>query len=390
MNETTGTIRVRRFVPALATQALLSLLMFFGCTSAPQESQTAEQILSRMTTEEKVAQLFVISPDQLDPRGFSGTGATFAEFPHTTLTEELARTLKKYPVGGFCLFAKNIESKKQLKTLNRQLRKSCRIPPILAVDEEGGRVARLARTESLGLENVGSMESIGATEDENAAQKAGAYIGSYLAEYGFTLDFAPVADVNTNPENVVIGDRAFGSDSALVARMAGAFLSGLHSAGVGGCLKHFPGHGDTKSDTHADYVAVEKSWEELDSCELIPFKENLARADAVMVAHVTLLNATSDGLPASLSKELISGRLREELGYEGIVLTDALNMGAIQKNFGSGEAAVLAFEAGNDILLMPQYLDEAYKEVLAAVISGRISAERLDESVLRILRFKGF
>ena len=364
-------------------------LFFASCSSSSIdfEAKTAESLLAGMTTEEKVAQLFVLRLEQLElntlPEDRKGKS-------YLKLTSEFKSVLKKYPVGGFCLFANNIKGKKQLKKLNKDLRMACEIPPIIAVDEEGGRVARLARTESLGIENVGFMADIGASGDAQNALKAGAYIGKYLSEYGFTVDFAPVVDVNTNPENIVIGQRAFGSEPELVSEMAGAFLAGLHSAGIRGCIKHFPGHGDTKGDTHADYVAVEKSWEELKACELIPFKANFEQADMVMIAHVTLTKAASDGLPASLSKELITDKLRGELGYKGIVLTDALDMGAIEKNYGSANAAVLAFEAGNDILLIPYDFVPAYEGMLEAVKSGKISEERLDESVLRILNLKGF
>ena len=305
------------------------------------------------------------------------------------MTSEMKENLKKYPVGGFLLFQKNIESESQLKKFNENLKKACAISPIIAVDEEGGRVARLARTESLGIKNVGAMEEIGKTGDTQKAQEAGAYIGSYLDEYGFTFDFAPVADVNSNPQNTVIGDRAFGSEPNEVAKMVGAFLDGLHSSKIKGCIKHFPGHGDTKDDPHKSFVSVEKTWDELNECELIPFKENFSKADSVMIAHISLTNVTSDGLPASLSKELID-KLRGELGYDGVVLTDALNMGAIKTYYDSAYAAILAFEAGNDILLMPQDFEKAYDGVLSAVKNGRISEKRLNESVMRILKLKGF
>lgn len=146
---------------------------------------------------------------------------------------------------------------------------------------------RLANNENFFLPKFKNMEAVGNTSDTENARGVGQIIGSYLAAFGFTLDFAPVVDVNTNPENIVIGARSFGSDPKQVADMAGAFLSGLHSTGVKGCIKHFPGHGDTKGDTHADYVAVTKSWEELKTCEIIPFKQNLSSTDCVMIAHVT-------------------------------------------------------------------------------------------------------
>ena len=365
-------------------------LLAIGCASTTKRGNTAiaPEILSAMTTEEKVAQLFIITPDQLDLSLPSEEALNPRAAGHTSLTAEMKKTLRSYHVGGFIIFAKNIKNQEQLKKLTADLSKTCSFSPIISVDEEGGRVARLARTQELGIENVGAMGEIGSAGNTQKAQEAGAYIGGYLRQYGFTMDFAPVADVNTNPENIVIGDRSFGSEPQLVSDMDGAFLAGLHKMGIKGCLKHFPGHGDTKGDTHADYVAVTKTWEEILDCELVPFKNNFPAADSVMVAHVTFTDV-DDEYPASLSKKLIGEKLRGELGYDGIVLTDALNMGAIEKNYGSAEASILAFEAGNDILLMPKDFEAAYNAVLEAVQTGRISTERLNQSVLRILKFKG-
>ena len=334
-----------------------------------------KKILSIMTTEEKVAQLFVVMPEQL------------AQNSITTATKRLSIAARQYPVGGFALFSRHIENPEQLRAFTRGLQKISELPPIIAVDEEGGLISRLANSRNFSLPKFSPAETIGATKNTANARNEGRTIGKYLQDFGFNMDFAPVADVNTNPENVVIGSRAFGSDPALVSKMVGAFLQGLHKTKTKGCIKHFPGHGDTNGDTHSDYVALTKTWDEIKKCELIPFVQNFALADSVMVAHVTVPDV--DPLyPASLSKLLISGKLREELGYKGIILTDALNMGAIEKNYGSGEACVLAFEAGNDILLMPKNFYAAYDAVLEAVSSGRISTQRLDESVLRILEFK--
>ena len=347
-----------------------------------KEESPVKKILAQLSLEEKIAQLFVIAPDQ-----FYGSGPKDGQ---TELTPSLKEYIARYPVGGFIFFAQNIKSPEQVKRFVRELKETCLLSPIIAIDEEGGRVARLARNKAFKLPTFKSMGAIGASGDVEKAREAGKTIGGYLADYGFTLDFAPDTDVNTNPKNIVIGDRAFGSDPELVAAMAEAFLDGLHSAGVKGCIKHFPGHGDTTGDTHDDYVAVTKTWEELKKCELIPFIRNFAESDCVMLAHLSIPNITEDGYPASLSKELITGRLRRELGYGGIILTDALNMGAIEKNYADGEASVLAFEAGNDILLMPNDFFAAYEAMLKAVRTGRIAESRVDESLERILSLKGF
>lgn len=362
----------------LILASILSSCVLTPKDTSPQiELNDAESILSSMSTEQKVAQLFIITPEQL-------TKSCVKSVPR-----RYYKDFEKCPVGGFILFYKNIKNPKQLKKLTSRLKNVSVVPPILAVDEEGGRVARLARSKHFSLPKYNSMQAVGETGLSQNAFSAGQTIGGYLYDYGFDLDFAPVCDVNTNPENIVIGDRAFGSDPVLVSEMSGAFLNGLHSIGIKGCLKHFPGHGDTKGDTHLDYVSVIKDWEELKTCELIPFVDNLKQADCVMVAHVTCL-AIDDEVPASLSYELITAKLRQKLDYQGVIVTDGLNMGAIEKNYGSGEACVLAFEAGNDILLMPNDFNAAYKAVLSAVQSNRISIARLDESVRRILKLKGF
>ena len=385
----------RHFFSSLTVSLIFIAAIFFsGCASnsvepdqiPPSHEHNIEltdsrHILSQMTTEEKVAQLFIITPEQLVSGSIQGA--------HLESSPALKASAAKYPVAGFILFARNIKTPNQTRAFTKALSSLTPVPPILAIDEEGGRVARLANNENFFLPKFKNMEAIGKTGNLENARGAGQIIGSYLAAFGFTLDFAPVVDVNTNPENIVIGARSFGSDPKQVADMAGAFLSGLHSTGVKGCIKHFPGHGDTKGDTHADYVAVTKSWEELKTCEIIPFKQNLSTTDCVMIAHVTC-TAIDTEYPASLSKTLITDKLRKELGYKGVILSDALDMGAIEKNYGSGEACVLAFEAGNDILLMPKDFYAGYDAVLQAVQSGRINEERLNESVLRILQLKGY
>lgn len=375
--------------------AAFCIFLLFSCQSLKIEKEVTEtgsiqEILHSMTLEEKVGQLFLIQPDQLDLNISLEETFNRNKKPHYVLNSQMQETLTKYPVGGIIFFAKNIKNPRQLKKYVKELNSSSKIPLVFSVDEEGGRVVRLARNKRFGLKNVGPMLDVGNTGETENAKVTGEYIASYLSEYGITLDFAPVADVNTNPQNIVIGDRAFGSDPVLVSKMVGAFLEGLHNKGLKGCLKHFPGHGDTKDDTHADYVIVKKDWKELDKCELIPFKENLEKADSIMLAHVTLSALGKSSLPSSLSKEVVTQKLRNEMGYEGIILTDALSMGAIVKNYGSGEAAILAFEAGNDFLLMPYDFVEAHKALLEAVESGRISEKRVDESLVRILKLKGY
>ena len=407
-------------IPAL----VLSLVLLTGCASgaAPAETEApasptpeitaasltptptaeptaepaskVETLLSSMSLEEKVGQLFIIRPESLSTELTPQQAHDTTEYGVTEWTEDMALQLEKYPAGGVAIFGKNISSPEQLKNFVAAMQQASSLPLFMGVDEEGGSVSRLANSpafrteEGYVLPQFKSMAEIGASGDTGAARTVGFTIGCYLAEYGFNLDFAPVADTNTNPDNVVIGDRAFSSDPELVSQMVAAELDGLHSAEVLGCIKHFPGHGDTVGDTHDGYVSIQKTWDELLSAELIPFINNLDNTDMVMVAHISLPNVTGDGLPASLSGELISGKLRGELGYDGVVITDSLAMGAIAQEYTSADCAVMALDAGVDILLMPEDYAAAFEGVVQAVEEGRLSMERIDESVARVLELK--
>ena len=344
-------------------------------------------ICEAMTLREKVGQLFLIRPDQLDTRisldqvhndKVSAKGIQ-------SVNQTMLETMKEYPAGGFAIFRKNIANPKQLKALTKSLKNMCEVMPFMAIDEEGGQIARIANHKAFHVKKYKTAKAIA---DSGQVRKTAEYIASYLKDYGFNMDFAPVADINTNPENIVIGDRAFGSDPEEVSRLVGEYLDGLHAQGIAGSIKHFPGHGDTKGDTHKGFVAVTKTWPELLKAEIIPFRDNLSKADTVMIAHITMQNVTKDNLPATLSREIITGKLREELGYTGVVIADAMMMGAIKDNYTSAESAVLAVEAGCDILLMPYDYREAFDGVVEAVESGRISEARIDESVNRIMNLK--
>ena len=354
-----------------------------------QDDYCTKQLKS-MTLREKVGQMFIIRPDQLVTSIAPASTHTSKGSKVKTFTQEMLGTLKDYPAGGFIFFDKNIESKDQIMKFTAQAREVSGYLPFIAIDEEGGKVTRLAGSTDKGIrvKTYRSMESIGKTGDPANAFEAGQTIGKYLEEYGFNLDFAPVADINTNPRNVIIGDRAFGSDPQLAASMVCAFIDGLHESSVLSSVKHFPGHGDTTADTHYGRVVVKKTWAQLLEAELIPFQAAFDTTDFVMIAHINLPNATSDGLPASISKELITDKLRGELGYKGLVITDSMAMEAITDQFTQEESAVLAVEAGVDVLLMPFDYTTSFDAIVAAVKSGRIPESRIDESVLRILQAK--
>lgn len=345
--------------------------------------RTTKDVLGKMSLREKVGQLFIVRPEALAENSNAETA------PATDRVDDaVISRIEEYPVGGIALFSRNITSAEQLPMFISDLQNSSKYPLFIAVDEEGGRVARIANSDFFNVASYKSMEDIGKSDDASKAEEVGRQIGLYLKELGFNLDFAPVADTNTNPQNIVIGDRSYGSDPALVARMVSAQLDGMHDSGIMGTLKHFPGHGDTKDDTHSGYVSIEKTWDELKECELVPFITAFPKADMVMVSHITAVNVTSDKLPTSMSETMITGKLRNELGYDGVIITDAMAMGAVADNYTSAEAAVTAVKAGVDIVLMPQNLDEAFNGVMNAVTDGEISMARLDESVMRILKLK--
>lgn len=315
--------------------------------------QKPEQLLAAMTLEEKIGQLFIIRPESLDPTLAPEQVHSTRDYGVQALTEEMTAQLSKYPAGGIVFFGKNIAGPEQLETFLSGLKQASDLPLMICTDEEGGSVSRIANAAGFQVQKFDGAEAIGATGDPHEAYHMGQVIGTYLNRYGFNLDFAPVADINSDLEHIIIGPRAFGSDAQTVSSMVNAMIDGLHDGGVMACIKHFPGHGAASGDSHDGYVELDKSWEELQQCELIPFIGALEKTDLVMAAHIATPNVTNDGLPASLSYSMLTEKLRGELGYDGVIITDALAMGAIIQNYSSAESAVLALQAGADILLMP-------------------------------------
>lgn len=351
---------------------------------AMPDSSTAERILGTMTLEQKVAQLFFVTPEQL-------TGADRV----TEAGEAMEAALATLPVGGVICFSQNIETPGQLREMLANVRRfstevAAGIPVFLGVDEEGGPlVSRVANSPAFDVATFPHMAAIGGAGDVTRAERVGTAIGSYLNEIGFNVDFAPVADVLTNPENTVIGPRSFGADSQLVADMVVAEATAMLATGVLPCVKHFPGHGDTNADSHTGEAVSTRTREDLDSCEFEPFRRAIAAGvPLVMVGHIKTPNAAADDLPASLSRVMIEETLRRELGFGSIIISDSFQMGAVTERFSPADAAVKFLEAGGDMILMPEDLDAAYQGVLDAVASGILSRERIDESCLRVLGTK--
>lgn len=352
------------------------------------QSESIERYMESMTLREKVGQLFFIRPDALDvtqsPAQINSSDTEGVKM----LTDDMRSMLAAYPVGGVAIFGKNISDPETLRTFTSELRSAVTVPMFLGVDEEGGLVARLGNNAAFGLPTYESAAAVGASGNPADAENMGQTIGAYLADYGFTVDFAPVADVYTNPANTVIGNRAFSTDAKLAASMAGACAQGLAAQGVLPVYKHFPGHGDTAEDSHNGLAVTYKTHDELAACEWLPYSTNDLTGCAVMVGHIAVPNVTGDLTPASLSETMIGGYLRGELGFSGLVITDSMAMHGVTDSYSSGDAAVKAILAGVDIILMPEVLSEAFEAVVAAVENGTISEARLNESVYRILEYK--
>lgn len=348
------------------------------------ETETETEPADALTLEQKVGQLFIVRPDALDPSQESDQVNDADEDGVTEVTDTMKEMLAKYPVGGVCQFGKNITDPDQIIRFNQDLQCMSEIPMFIAVDEEGGRVARLANNDVFDLPKYESAAAVGTSGDTSNALEMGQTIGSYLKKYGFNLDFAPDADVNTNPDNPVIGTRAFSSDAQTAADMVGAAAGGLREEGILPTLKHFPGHGDTAEDSHTSLAVSYKSLEELQACEFLPFQAD-SGVHAVMIGHIAVPNVTGNDTPASLCEEMVNMVPDKE---NTLIITDSLSMQAITDAHPSGEVAVMAFEAGCDILLMPEDLEAAYDAILEAVQNGTISEERLDNSVNKILYYK--
>ena len=363
-------------------------------TDVPPIDEVEAQ-LQQMTLREKVGQMFYVRPECLDttihfnrPGGIDESSDDITKIRLQAVNKTMRGVSEKYPVGGIILYAHNIEDEAQLARFIPEIR-ALNGSPLLCIDEEGGRVARIGRNSNFNVKTYESMGAIGATGDPQNAYECGNTIGTYLKHYGFDIDFAPVADVNTNPENIVIGARAFSDNPEIAAPMVTSYLQGLKDAGVTGCIKHFPGHGDTKADTHFGYASTQKTWDEMLGCEMVTFKAGIQwGCQLIMTAHIAAPRVIGSDIPSTMSSVILQDKLRGELGYRNIIITDAMEMGAITQQYTNAEAAVGCIQAGVDIVLGPQVFTQAFDAVVKAVEEGTISEQRIDESVRRILKLK--
>ena len=328
--------------------------------------ENVELMLENMTIEEKIGQMLIIYDT------------------HETVDKELKEFIADIKPGGFIINQSNITTFAKTKKYIADLKANSDIPLIISIDQEGGSVQRLQNLEDKKATYVPSMFYVGKTKDYNLAYEVGKVLAEDMRTLGINLAYAPVCDIFSNPNNKVIGNRSFGTSPNLVANMCTSLGKGLEDNGIIATYKHFPGHGDTATDSHTSLPVINKTYTELLNNELIPFKKAIENdAKIIMVAHIAFPSLTGNNTPSSLSKEVITDLLKNKLGYDGLVITDALNMGALTNNYTDEEIYVKAVEAGVDLLLMPSDAKEAIK-----AIKNNISEERIDESVKKILLFK--
>ena len=354
---------------------LAALLTYLAPTqNLALTEEKMHQLIAHMSIEQKVGQLIVV--------GFEGT----------RINADIKSNISQHFVGGVTLFARNIQSPRQLARLTTDLQKLTqetehRIPLFIATDQEGGWVARL----KTGATVLPGNMALGAAGSAELAEQAGKITAIELAAVGINLNFAPVMDVNNNPRNPVIDRRSFGEGPDLVSRLGSAYIKGLQQNGVLATTKHFPGHGDTTVDSHTDLPTVSHDVERIRAIELKPFRAAIeANVAAIMTAHI-VYSALDADRPATLSQRILTTLLRGELGFDGLIITDDMEMKAIDRRYRAGEAVVMAIAAGADMVLTLwtyQNQLEVFDALVSAVKSGRISEDRINQSVERILKYK--
>ena len=360
--------------------AVFLLIISFGCIGSgfflmlksgkPFDKMTidekVEYRMKHMTLDEKIAQMLVLY------------------YMSDAVDSNLESVLEEVKPGGFILMKENITTYNQTKKFVDDITKNSEIPMIISIDQEGGSVQRFQGISDVEVTNIPDMYDLGSMGDLDLAYQVGRVMAEELRTIGVNVVYAPVLDVYSNPLNTVIGKRSFSSDPQVVSDMGIHSAKGLEENGVIATYKHFPGHGDTETDSHVSLPIVQKNYDELSSLELIPFQNAISSgAKIMMIGHIALPNLTGDNTPASLSKVVVTNTLKQKMNYQGLVITDALNMGALTKNYSKEEIYTQAIEAGVDLLLMPSGSKQAIE-----IIRKNISEERINESVEKILKFK--
>lgn len=329
-----------------------------------------QQQIDNMTVEEKIAQMFIIS------------------YRKGEMDAKLEELLNLQP-GGFILFQENFTTYEKTIELIERIEKTAKISMFLSIDQEGGRVQRLKNLEDIYATEIPSMLELGKTSDESLGEKVGKVLAEELRVFGINMDFAPVIDIVTDEKNQVIGNRSFGTDYNTVSKMGLAVAKGLENNGVIPVYKHFPGHGSTITDSHYYLPVIPKTKEELFETDLIPFQQAIQnQAEIIMVGHLAVPSITKNEIPATLSRTLVTDLLKNEMGYQGLVVSDALNMGALTKHYTEKEIYEQAIDAGVDLLLMPIDFKRAISYVKESIDEGKISLEQIHTSLEKILTLK--
>lgn len=336
------------------------------------------RLMESMSVEAKVGQLFM-------PAIINDSSGR----PIRAVNDEVRRMIAEIQPGGIILFGANLVDVSQTRALVDALQQASSLPLLVSIDQEGGLVSRLTDSAAMNATPVPSARRVGRTADTELAYEIARVIGRELRSIGVTMNFAPVADIATNPRNQVIGSRAYGNDAENVAVMVAATVAGLQIEGISSVVKHFPGHGDTLEDSHFEMAVLPHGIERLRAVEFVPFRAGItAGADGVMLGHISLPGIRDNLEPATFAADLVTQYLRGELGFEGVVVTDSLAMGALVKYYAEDQLALRAFQAGADILLRPRLVRASYRTMVAAAADGTIDLDALNASVRRILWLK--
>ena len=332
----------------------------------PANEDIVEQAIDEMSLDAKIAQMLIVQPIGQQ------------------LTDDMRAQLASAPYGGYILLADNMSSLASTRSYIQSLQQASKTPLIISTDQEGGLVQRLRSVTGQRSTYIPAMYDLGLTGNIELAKEVGRVMAEEMRVLGINVDFAPDADVFSNPNNTVIGRRSFSADPTIVSNMSHSLARGLEENGVSACYKHFPGHGNTSTDSHYSLPVINLTREQLDQSDLIPFKNAITNnARMIMAGHIAMPKITGDNTPATLSKPLLTDLLRNELGFKGLIVTDGLNMGALARNYSEADIYYRAVEAGADILLMPTNPTLAIQS-----IKEHISEERINESVQRIMQFK--
>ncbi|MBQ4232815.1 MAG: hypothetical protein II699_05995 [Lachnospiraceae bacterium] len=342
--------------------------------------QIVDNIVNDMTLSEKVGQMFIVD--------FATFEQSKKSVKRASLSKKFLKYMRLYPVGGMVYYSWDVKSKEQVTTLNKWLQKESKYPLFIAVDEEGGRVSRVGAKKKLGVKHLPAMSVVGASGDADKCKDMYLNLGISLKKLGFNVDFAPVADLS-EADDSEIGDRSFGTDEVMVSDMVESAVKGLNRSGMCSTVKHFPGMRSASSDTHLAAANVNTDISELRKRDFKPFISGIkAGSDFCMISHESVNSITGDTTPATMSSLVIKDILREELGFDGIVITDSMNMMPIVSKYSSEEAAVNAVKAGVDIVMMPDDIEAAFDGIIDAVRNKDISESRINSSVKRIIKCK--